>query len=268
MLVGSLVIVILTAYWNWFAPRVDGWPTLVADIITILPALAAAVLGTVLLRQYEHGEKARQVWFWFVLGWWAWVAGELTSFGYDLFRIAYGDLSVYDIFWTVGYICFLFSLFLQFRSIYSTHKKSGLAFFFISILLILMVTWGLTQWALKAGLGDDMSWFSLFLAIFYPVCDLVAGVMALWLAFLFVSCAWGRPWWSLIVFAVADGINIFLWIGGNHLLAENTATFFDRLSSTIYNSGYLVAMLGFFFILFINYWPALSKRTDPLSKPA
>ena len=69
-------------------------------------------------------------------------------------------------------------------------------YYVLVIAVVLLATLGLTQWALAAGLGEGMSWFALYLAVFYPVCDLVVGLAALWLAFLFGRGAWGRPWWK------------------------------------------------------------------------
>ncbi len=263
----SAVIMAMTIYWNWFAPAGDYYPLLVGDFLTILPAIGAAVAGTLLVGQFGPGEGPRAVWLWFAVGWWAWVAGEICSMGYDLFRIPYGDLSVYDIFWTLGYLCFLLSLFLQFRNIYSGQKRLSWVFFLGGIAAVLLITLGFTQWALVAGLGEGMPWFALYLAVFYPVCDILAGVTALWLAFLFGRGTWGRPWWGLIVFAIADGINIFLWIGGDKVLPEKVVSFLDPLSSSIYNLGYIAAMLGFFFILALNYWSIL-PATGTTGQPA
>jgi hypothetical protein len=60
----------------------------------------------------------------------------------------------------------------------------------------------------------------------------------------------------LIVFAIADGITLFLWIGGDRIIPEKLANFLDPLSSTIYNGGYVIAMLGFLSILILNFWSA------------
>jgi len=108
MLVFSLLVLGIFArvYWVYeFAPTPDYWNTLAQDFLTILVALAAAITGTLLIRQFGPGEKPRRIWFWFILGWWSWVLGEISGAVYDIFKIAYGDLSVYDIFWTLGYLC-------------------------------------------------------------------------------------------------------------------------------------------------------------------
>jgi hypothetical protein len=261
----SIVILALAGYWNWYRPSANYWPLLVSDILTVIPAVGAAVAATHLLRQFGPGERPRPIWFWFTLAWWAWVLGEFCSLAYDGFKIPYGELSFVDLFWTAGYFCFGLSLFYQYRNIYSTQKKSPFINYLPFIALTLAATFGFTQWALAARLGVGISWFALFLAVFYPVCDLVIGVIALWLAFIFGKGTWGRPWWGLIVFGIADGINIFLWIGGNNMVGSRLASFLDSLSSTIYNCGYIIAMLGFFLILLSNFWTALPKdKTLPL----
>ncbi len=258
----SLVLLGLAAYWNWYAPDLDYWPQLVADGLTIIPAIGAAIAATFLLRQFNADDKPRRIWFWFAAGWWSWVLGEICGMVYDILQAPYGEISYYDIFWTVGYFCFGLALFFQYRNIYSTERKNATVSYLVAVVIILLITLGFTQWALYAGLGEGISWFALYLAVFYPVCDLAVGLMALWLVFLFGGGAWGRPWWGLIIFAIADAINIFLWIGGERLIPENMAGFLDPLSSTIYNAGYLVVMLGFLFIIMLNFWPALPKSTE------
>jgi hypothetical protein len=133
------------------------------------------------------------------------------------------------------------------------------------VIFVLLVTLGLTQWALHAGLGQDQSWFSVYLAIFYPVCDFFIGLAALWLSLLFGRGSWGRPWWALIFFAVADGVNIYLWIGGNKLLSANTASLLGWFSGVIYVGGYLVAMFGFLSILL--YYLNQSRPASPDAHP-
>jgi len=249
LLAVSLVILGVFAWMYHYPPLQDYWNTLVLDLLTILVALAATLSGTLLIRQFEPGEKPRLIWFWFTLGWWSWLLGELSTAGYDIFKIAYGDLSIFDIFWTLGYLCFGLALYFQFRHIYGTSKEFKPVYYLLMVVFAFLVTLGLTQLALKAGLGEGKIWFATYLAIFYPVCDFFIGLSALWLSFLFGRGSWGRPWWALIVFAVADGVNIFLWIGGDKLLAANTASLLDWISSVIYLGGYQVAMFGFVSIL-------------------
>lgn len=264
----SLVILGIYArvYWVYeYAATPDYWNILAQDLLTILVALTAAFAGVLLIRQFEPGEKPRQVWLWFSLGWCSWLLGELSTAGYDIFKIAYGDLSIFDIFWTVGYLCFGLALYFQFRNVYGASKEFKPVYYILMVVFALLVTLGLTQYALQAGLGEGKIWFATYLAIFYPVCDFFIGLAALWLSFLFGRGSWGRPWWALIVFAVADGLNTFLWIGGNNLLAESTASLLDWISSVIYVGGYQVAMFGFLSILL--YYLNLPRPKSPDAQP-
>jgi hypothetical protein len=262
LLAVSLIIIGLYTWLYHYEPLPEYWNLLALDLLTALLAIAAAVTGTLLLRQFETGDKPRLVWIWFTLGWWSWVLGELVGTGYDIFNSAYGDLSVFDIFWTLGYFCFGLALYFQFRHIYGPGKKFKLINYLLMAAITFLVTLGLTQLALQAGLGQDQSWFSVYLAIFYPVCDFFIGLAALWLSVLFGRGMWGRPWWALIVFAVADGLNIFLWIGGDKLLGESTSTILDLISSILYNAGYVAAMFGLLSILL--YYLTISQPKTPV----
>lgn len=263
-LAASLVVLGVYTWLYKYEPLPVYWNLLALDLLSALLALVAAVTGTLLFRQFERGEKPRQVWIWFALGWWSWVLGELAGTGYDIFNLAYGDLSIFDIFWTVGYLCFGLALYFQYRHIYGPGKKFNLANFVLMAAFALLVTLGLTQLALWAGLGQDQSWFSVYLAIFYPVCDFFIGLAALWLSLLFGRGSWGRPWWALIVFAVADGLNIFLWIGGDRLVGAGAATLLDLISSVIYNFGYVVALFGCLSILLYYLYNSRSRKTKPV----
>jgi len=55
----------------------------------------------------------------------------------------------------------------------------------------------------------------------------------------------GRPWWGLIAFAVADGINIFFWIGGYNWLSDQVYYSLDLFSNVAYVAGYLITALAF-----------------------
>jgi hypothetical protein len=258
----SLVILGLYIWLYQYEPLPEYWNLLVLDLLSALLAIAAAITGTLLFRQFERGEKPRLIWVWFTLGWWSWALGELAGTVYDIFKFSYGDLSVFDIFWTVGYFCFGLALFIQYRHIYGPGTKFKLTNYLLMVVLALLVTLGLTQFALRVGLGQDQSWFSVYLAIFYPVCDFFIGLAALWLSFLFGTGSWGRPWWALIVFAIADALNIFLWIGGDKLVGDNASNLLDLISSVLYNLGYIAAIFGLLSIVLYYLTKSQTKKPD------
>jgi hypothetical protein len=255
ILAASAIVFCAGALWNWFEPLDDYWYRVVDDLLTALPGAAAATASILLLRQFGPKEKPHAIWFWFCMGWCIWAAAEVIGVAYDVFQLPVADLSIFDFFWTAGYLCFGLSLLFQFRGILSPQKRSGLWHYLPVVALTLLATLGLTQWARSAGLGEGKTWFVLYLSIFYPVCDMAAGLAALLLAFLFGRGRWGRPWWGLISFAIADGLNIYLWIGGSNLLSESTTGFLYWLSTMFYNAGYLIVMFGILYILFLNFRP-------------
>ena len=61
----------------------------------------------------------------------------------------------------------------------------GTIYFIPVAVLILLITAGFTQIAIHRGLGEEWSWAGVYLAVFYPVCDLLQGAAALWLSVLF-----------------------------------------------------------------------------------
>jgi hypothetical protein len=241
----ALVILVVYDYLYHFWPLPEYWNQLSMDLLTVVLAGAATAAGILLIRQFDPGEAPRRVWLWFTLGWCAWLMGELVSTGYDVFNIStIPDFALYDACWLAGYFFFGLSLYHQYRLIYSGEKRYNVIFYFVLAFVMLLVTLGLTQLAIRAGLGEGKSWLSVYLAVLYPVCDVIIGLAAIWLSLLFGRGRWGRPWWSLISFAVADSINILGWLGGLKNLSSTSQEYLGLFSDTAYNAGYVIALLA------------------------
>lgn len=227
------------------------WNDKITDAITLLAAMTAAGLSLNLTRHYRPSEPPRRIWLTFTLGWSSWVASELLGFVYDYFYwyktypdYTVPELTVMDIFWLLGYFFLGLSLYYQFRLIYRS-KSGEKPFVYISfIALTLLLALGLTQWALTAGLGQGTTWAGAYTGILYPILDLIEGAAALWLFFLFGLGYLGRPWWGLLLFAFADGINSFFWLGGYNLLSDQAYYVWDLLSNLIYLAAYLITALA------------------------
>jgi hypothetical protein len=130
----------------------------------------------------------------------------------------------------------------------------------------LAITFGLTKLTMAAGLGEGISWLALYLAVLYPVFDLTEGGAAVWLSSLFGRGVWGRPWWGLIAFAVADSINIFFWVGENEWLPEPAVAILDLFSNTVYVLGYMLTAIAFLVTYnLIRYGPG-ERKTKPLGR--
>ena len=200
-LVVSLTFLILYAWLYKDTPLPDYWNTLAVDFLNILAALAAALSGTLLIRQFQPDEKPHLIWLCFILGWWSWLLGEIASTGYDLLRVTAGDISVYDLFWTLGYLCFGLALYFQYRHIYGSRKKSEPGYFLLVVALTLLVTLGFTQIALwtnspKANPGLPHIWWFSTRSVMFSSALLLSGS---------ASCSvaahggvHGGPWLSLL----------------------------------------------------------------------
>ncbi len=256
MWVALIACVILLALFAWVyyfeplknlsIPYSDYWNDKVGDTLTLAPAVVAAALATLLTRQYKTSEPPYRIWLTFAIAWWCWVGGELLGYVYDYYYwfVDMPEFTAIDVCWLLGYVFFGLSLYYQFRLIYSWNQgwKSIQFFFYIGAALAAAV--GLTQWALAVGLGEGISWYALYTAVLYPVFDIVEGGAALWLFFLFGRGYLGRPWWGLIAFAVADGINIFFWIGGYEWVSDPTYYTLDMISAMTYVGGYMITLLA------------------------
>lgn len=256
-------------YFAPFAETSEYWDTLSIYLFYPPFALFAAITGTLLVRKFGAEEPPRRIWLWFTLGWWTWVVGEVFDLGvtiagervndlaapfYDIFA---GSLNIMDLCWSVGYLFFGLALYFQFRNIRASGSDSKGWAYFLIVGTALVVGAGLTQLAIHAGMGEEVfaetgpefGWWAMYLAVLYPTFDIAIGAAALWLAFLFGGRRWGRPWWGLISFAIADAISTFIWIGGIDSLSEASQYLVWLVSDSFYVAGYLIAGLGFLSIL-------------------
>jgi hypothetical protein len=263
-----LVMLVVYAYVYYYEPLSKPYsPYLndkVLDTLTLIPAVMAAVLGIQISRQFEYHEPPFRTWLMFTIGWWWWVGGELSGFVYDVwYPDAYPDFTFIDICWLMGYFFFGLSLYYQFRLIYSAQKGRQSVLYLVFIGLGLAVTFGLTQLAIYAGLGEGTSWWIVYLSVLYPVFDLAEGGGALWLSFLFGRGALGRAWWGLIAFAVADSINIFFWLGGDKWVSDQAYYILDTFSSVVYVMGYMITALAFLAAYNLLQHGVGKRRTPP-----
>ena len=252
LFVGVILLGIFSwVYWsepvtNLQIPNSEYWNDKTGDVLTLVPALAVAILGVILTRQFKPSEPPFRIWLTFTLGWWMWLGGELLGFIYDYFYwfSEYPEFTFIDLCWLLGYIFFGLSLYYQFRLIYNWQRAGNTAFYLGYILLAGIIGVGLTKLAIAAGLGEGYSWLAVYLAVLYPIFDIAEGGAALWLFFLFGRGYLGRPWWGLILFAIADSFNIFFWMGGYEWIADPVYLGLDMLSAATYIGGYILTALA------------------------
>jgi hypothetical protein len=255
---GSAILLILVIWTYYAEPLAEAvspfWNDKLLDILILIPAIGAAIAGTLVMRQFGAGEQPHRVWQAFAIGLWFWVGGEISGIVYDAIYIdtPYPDFRLVDIFWLLGYFYLGLSLYYQARLVYGAQKRKGRLLYMGLVGLAFLVAAGLTQLASKAGLGGESAWVILFITVLYPVFDLTEGTIAIWLSFLFGRGQWSRPWWGLILFALADSVNTFYWLGGYDLIPPAAQSAMDFVSLAAYPASYMVAglaLLSNYFIL-------------------
>lgn len=247
------------------------WNYLASSSLNLLASLGAATAGIMVTRQFGRDENPHRVWLSFTVGLWCWVIGQAIVFVLDITSSPYPTgLSVIDILWILGYIALGLSLYYQFILLYSMNGKRRTAFYLLLVVVAFGVAALLTNLAIGAGLGQDSHWIVVFVTMLYPVFDLAEGTAAIRLSLLFGRGQWSRPWWGLILFALADGIDTFFWVGGYGLLPETAQNLLNLFSSIFSFGGYLVigfTLLMNYYILRYGHISGLFRATQPLTPP-
>ena len=252
----GFVVLLILIVWTFFAEPLSEvlspyWNDKLIDVFVLTPAVIAAVAGTLLTSQFEKGEIPYHIWQAFTIGLWFWVAGEIGGAVNDAlyWYTTYPEFGLVDLFWLMGYFFLGLSLYYQLRLVYGGNKGRRRLYLGI-VALALMVAAGLATLAAKSGLGQGFAWIILFITMLYPVFDLTEGATAIWLSFLFKRGQWSRPWWGLILFALADSIDTFYWLGGYGTIPVAAQNILNFISMVAYPASYMVAALA----LLSNYF--------------
>ncbi len=247
---GSVVLLILTVWAYYTGPLTTSlssfWNDQFVAVLILIPAVGAAVAGTLVTRQFEKEEQPHRIWQAFAIGLWFWVAGEAGGLVYNVIYVnsPYPDFTLIDLCWLAGYFYLGLALYYQVRLVYGAQKRKGRRIYLGLVALAFLIAAGLANLAAKAGLGGESAWIILFVAVLYPVFDLAEGSTAIWLSLLFGRGQWSRPWWGLILFALADSIDTFYWLGGYDLIPLAVQNALNVISVIAYPASYMVAGLA------------------------
>jgi len=209
----------------------------ILNLLTIIPALACALLISRVALYFERGERLRRVWVSFAIGLWLWTLAEMIWAAYDLLLGSVPNFSPADVLWIGAYVFLADALSNQFGLVAFDHSRRpfwiGLTGFGVVFASATLVTW------LTGGTLADFSGF------FYPLADFAVGLIAL---ILVVSFRRGRiawPWLSLLVFMISDSLyawavttGIYEWTTGGGILT--------LLIDLIYLLAYLLLAWGVF----------------------
>lgn len=239
------------------------WDGQFFNYITLVPALGAALAGSLVTRQFTKGERPYRIWMAFSLGMWFWFVGEISVIVFDFFPsgIVSPDFQLVDVFWLLGYFSLGLSLTLQLFSAYGVQQRRGLYIYAGMVVFAVLLASLLTE-IVRKGESED-SWAFLFVTLLYPVLDVLAGGTAIWLSLLFGRGRWSRPWWGLILFAITDAIDAFYWSGGYDLVSAAAQNTLDFISLVTYPASYMTAGLA----LLANYFILRYGMDSGLLKP-
>ena len=269
---GSILLLILIIWVYYSEPFTEilspYWNYTIFNILILIPALGAAIAGILVMRQFETGEAPYRIWQAFTIGLWFWVAGEVSGLVYDAIYLdaPHPEFSLIDACWLAGYFYLGLSLYYQIRLVYGAQNRKGRSLYLGLVATALLIAAGLTQLAAKAGLGGESAWIILFITVLYPVFDLTEGSIAIWLSFLFGRGQWSRPWWGMILFALADSANTFYWLGGYDFIPPAAQSAMDFISVAAYPASYMVAGLALLFNYFILQYGAESGLLETSTK--
>lgn len=253
------VLLLVLILWIYYSESLSEamspfWKDKLLDVLILIPALGSAVASVLFLCQFEKGETPYHIWQAFSIGLWCWTAGEIVGMVNDAlyWYTTYPDFSLVDVLWLLGYFFLGLSLYYQLRLAYGVRSGYSRRIYLGLVALALLIAAGLTNLAEQAGLGEGYAWIILFVTVLYPVFDITEGTVAIWLSLLFGRGQWSRPWWGLILFALADSIDSFYWLGGYDFTAASMQSVLNFLSVAAYPASYMVtglALLSNYFIL-------------------
>jgi hypothetical protein len=228
------------------------WSGVLFTYISLVSAIGAAIIATMVTRQFTKGEPPYRTWMAFSIGMWFWVLGELSIVNENFFSSH--ALSPYfqlvDVFWLLGYFFLGLSLYSQLLAVYGVRQSRNIYWWYAVMVAAAIFITALLTMVVRSRNPQGDSWLFLFVTLLYPVLDVLEGGTAIWVSLLFGRGQWSRPWWGLILFAITDGIDAFYWSGGYELMPVLIRQSLDFISLIIYPASYMVAGLA----LLANYF--------------
>lgn len=231
------------------------WNDIFINLWLVIAACFTAAVATMIWTRYEQTETPRQIWRYFAIGLWSWVAAEI-SWGY--LYIVQGDvpIGIPDVFWVAAYVFFAHSFARQYHILAQPSRKEMLTRISIAILALLVLY--LFVYRLLASEVDAQSGWDAVVNSFYPVADIFLALIALWFVRHFGGGAFSRPWLGLIAFSFTDLLYAWIEISGIYDQANLWTALFD----TTYLAAYLILGLGLLSQwVFLKY--GLSAPTQP-----
>ncbi|MBM3152232.1 MAG: hypothetical protein FJZ96_08560 [Chloroflexi bacterium] len=223
------------------------WDDFLTNTLTILAAAIAAALATIVWKHHGIGERVAVVWFFLATGLWLWTLGEIIWAILNLTAIEVPAVSLADIPWLAGYICFSIALERQYALIYHPNLRARRLATYAIWCVVIAGAAGITT--LETGSNSTPGGLGDFVLAFYVLSDLAIAIFAFLLVLVFRGGAMLRPWLGLFLFALADGLYAWLYESGLYAFSAGA----DNLPSLVADTAYVAAYLILAFTLLVHY---------------
>lgn len=237
----AVLLVILYAFIYIFEPFPSSGNDLAANLLTVFSSLTSAIAATIVWAFYDKADAPRHIWDRFAIGLWLWAVAEAI---WAFLNMRYGEVNIglADFFWVLAY-GFMFGALIQqlkilsFESTETTRKRMawmGVVFTLLTVLLVLILI----------NFFYPLDFITNLVNGFYPLGDLLIGLLALWLVRRFQGGIFIRPWVSLILFAVTDFLYFLLEYSGLYSWGVENANLLSTVTDILYFAAYLAISVG------------------------
>lgn len=250
-----LSVVLIAAYivLYQFTPLEATLNNTVLNSIITLGALVAAIVSTLIFRQYQPEDHPRRVWQNIMVAGWLWFLGEL------IWQVhAYsGEVpvpSAADVCWIFGFLFYTFAFYHQY-TIIDPARKDTIRTYAIGIWLVVLLIPAVFLSTL------DAFEISSYVEFYYPFADLAVGVAGLMLVFVFQGGALMRPWFGLMLFGLSDLMYAWAEKTEMYAISSENGNMLSLVIDTSYLAAYLILGVGY-----LGHWILLRYGWQPTRK--
>lgn len=237
----AVLLVLLYTLIYTFEPFPSTGNDLASNLLTVFASLVSAVAATMVWAFYDKADAPRKVWDRFSIGLWLWFLAEVF---WAFLNMRYGEVMIGmpDFFWVLAYGFMFGALFQQHRILSFADPETkrkwmawiGIPFGILAVLLVLILF----------NFFYPLDFITNLVNGFYPLGDLLVGLLALWLVRSFRGGIFIRPWISLIMFAVTDFLYFLLEYSGVYSWSVDNANFVSSMTDILYFAAYLAISVG------------------------
>jgi hypothetical protein len=237
----AISLVVLYAFIYLFEPFTAYGNDLASNLLTIFASLTSAIAAIMVWAFYDEADAPRRIWDRFSISLWLWCIAE-AIWAYFNMREGEVEIGLPDFFWVLAYGFMFAALFqqhkiLSFSSREEIRKWSNwmtISYIILAALLVLILI----------NFFYPLDFITDLVNGFYPLGDLLVGLLALWLVRSFQGGNFIRPWVSLILFAVADFFYFFLEYSGLYSWGVENSNFLSSMADILYFASYLALSVG------------------------